>query len=318
MRHFLRDDDITSAEQRAVLSRGLALKADRFSSKPFAGPHTVAVIFDKSSTRTRVSFAVGIADLGGSPLVIDAASSQMGRGEPIADTAKVLSSMCSMIVWRTFAQDRLDEMAANSKVPVVNALTDQFHPCQILADLMTIAETRGGLSQSGPALAGRSLGYLGDGANNMAASYLIGGALAGMDVRVGCPESHSPRPEIVARATEIAQECGGSVLVTTDPRKAVEGVDAVITDTWASMGFEEAGHAAEGVLKPYQVTSELMAEGNDAVFMHCLPAYRDHEVTAEVIDGPASIVWREAENRLHAQKGLMDWLMDPEQLTAGE
>jgi ornithine carbamoyltransferase len=214
MRHFLRDDDLTSAEQRAVLARGLALKADRFSSTPFAGPKTVAVIFDKSSTRTRVSFAVGIADLGGSPLVIDAASSQMGRGEPISDTAKVLSSMCAMIVWRTFGQERLEEMAASSKVPVVNALTDQFHPCQILADLLTIAELKGGLADSGPALAGRSFAYLGDGANNMAASYLVGGALAGMDVRIGCPESHSPRPEVVARATEIAGTTGGSVLVS--------------------------------------------------------------------------------------------------------
>ncbi len=314
MRHFLRDDDLTSQEQRAVLARGLALKADRFSARPFAGPQTVAVVFDKSSTRTRVSFAVGIADLGGSPLVIDAASSQMGRGEPIADTARVLSSMCSMIVWRTFGQERIDEMAAHSGVPVVNALTDQFHPSQILADLLTIAEVKGGLADSGPALAGRSLAYLGDGANNMAASYLIGGALAGLDVRIGCPESHSPRPDVVARAAEIAEASGGSVLVTTDPVLAVEGVDAVATDTWASMGFEEAGHASEGVLKPYQVTPELMARGKDAVFMHCLPAYRDHEVAAEVIDGPASVVWREAENRLHAQKGLMAWLMDLEQI----
>lgn len=314
MRHFLRDDDLTSAEQRAVLARGLALKADRFAETPFVGPRTVAVIFDKSSTRTRVSFAVGIADLGGSPLVIDAASSQMGRGEPISDTAKVLSAMCSMIVWRTFGQERLDQMAASSAVPVVNALTDQFHPCQILADLLTIAEVKGGLSPEGPALAGRSFAYLGDGANNMAASYLVGGALAGMEVRIGCPESHSPRPDVVARAAEIAESTGGSVLVTTDPAEAVAGIDAVATDTWASMGFEEAGHAAEGVLKPYQVTSQLMDLGNQAVFMHCLPAYREHEVTSEVIDGPASVVWQEAENRLHAQKGLMAWLMDPEQI----
>lgn len=310
MRHFLRDDDLTSAEQREVLARGLALKADRFSEKPFAGPQTVAVVFDKSSTRTRVSFATGIADLGGSPLVIDAAGSQMGRGEPIADTARVFSSMCAMIVWRTFGQERIDEMAAYSSVPVVNALTDQFHPCQILADLITIAEVKGGLAAEGPALAGRSFAYLGDGANNMAASYLIGGALAGLDVRIGCPDSHVPDPAVVARAREIAATTGGAVTVTADPHEAVAGVDVIATDTWASMGNEEAGHAAEGVLAPYQINASLTAEGDDAVFMHCLPAYREHEVTADVIDGPASVVWREAENRLHAQKGLMGWLMD--------
>ncbi|AXE38615.1 ornithine carbamoyltransferase [Acidipropionibacterium virtanenii] len=310
MRHFLRDDDLTSAEQREVLARGLALKADRFSEKPFAGPQTVAVVFDKSSTRTRVSFATGIADLGGSPLVIDAAGSQMGRGEPIADTARVFSSMCAMIVWRTFGQERIDEMAAYSSVPVVNALTDQFHPCQILADLITIAEVKGGLAAEGPALAGRSFAYLGDGANNMAASYLIGGALAGLDVRIGCPDSHIPDPAVVARAREIAATTGGAVTVTADPHEAVAGVDVIATDTWASMGNEEAGHAAEGVLAPYQINASLMAEGDDAVFLHCLPAYREHEVTADVIDGPASVVWREAENRLHAQKGLMGWLMD--------
>lgn len=309
MRHFLRDDDLTSDEQREVLARGLALKADRFSEKPFAGPRTVAVVFDKSSTRTRVSFATGIADLGGSPLVIDAAGSQMGRGEPIADTARIFSSMCAMIVWRTFGQERIDEMAAHSSVPVVNALTDQFHPCQILADLLTIAEVKGGLAADGPALAGRSFAYLGDGANNMAASYLLGGALAGMDVRIGCPASHIPDPAVVARATEIAAGTGGAVTVTPDPHEAVAGSEVIATDTWASMGNEEAGHAAEGMLAPYQVTAALMAEGDDAVFMHCLPAYREHEVTAEVIDGPASVVWQEAENRLHAQKGLMAFLM---------
>lgn len=309
MRHFLRDDDLTSQEQHEVLARGLALKADRFCERPFAGPQTVAVVFDKSSTRTRVSFATGVADLGGSPLVIDAASSQMGRGEPIADTARILSSMCAMIVWRTFGQERIDEMARYSSVPVVNALTDQFHPCQILADLITIAEVKGGLTADGPALAGRSLAYLGDGANNMAASYLIGGALAGLDVRVGCPDSLAPAPDVVARASEIAGATGGKVLVTSDSHEAVTGADAVATDTWASMGNEEAGHAAEGILAPYQVNSVLMSEGNDAVFMHCLPAYREHEVTSEVIDGPASVVWQEAENRLHAQKGLMAFLM---------
>lgn len=310
MRHFLCDDDLTPEEQHEVLSRGTALKADRWSEQPLAGPQTVAVIFDKSSTRTRVSFAVGVADLGGSPLIINAANSQMGRGEPIADSARVFSSMCSMIVWRTFGQERIEEMARYASVPVVNALTDQFHPCQILADLLTISEITGGLAEEGPALAGRSMAYLGDGANNMAASYLIGCATAGMDVRVACPPQLSPDPAVVADAERIAAATGGHVMVTDDPMVAADGVDVVATDTWASMGNEEAGHAAESILEPYRVTSEVMAAGDGARFMHCLPAYRGSEVTAEVIDGPESVVWQEAENRLHAQKGLMAWLMD--------
>lgn len=307
-RHFLRDDDLTPAEQKEVLALGLRLAQDRFAERPFAGPRTVAILFDKSSTRTRVSFATGVAELGGSPLVIEAGSSQLGRGESIADTTKVLTRMVSTIVWRTFGQERIEEMAGHATVPVINALTDEFHPCQILADLMTIAQHRGGLADGDAALAGRSLAYLGDGANNMAHSYLLGGATAGMDVRIASPASHRPDPSILADAEAIAARTGGRVLVTDDVRTACEGADAVITDTWVSMGQEGESGRGEETFAPFQVTAELM-ELSGGVFLHCLPAYRGKEVTAEVIDGPSSVVWDEAENRLHAQKALMAWLI---------
>ncbi|EWS82277.1 ornithine carbamoyltransferase [Brachybacterium phenoliresistens] len=308
-RHFLRDDDLAPAEQKEVLALALALSQDRFAARPLEGPRTVAIIFDKSSTRTRVSFATGVAELGGSPLVLDAGSSQMGRGESIADTAQVLTRQVSAIVWRTFGQERIEEMAAHASVPVVNALTDEFHPCQILADLQTIAQHTGGLADGEAALAGRSMAYLGDGANNMAHSYLLGGATAGMDVRVAAPASHLPDPAVVARAEEIAAATGGSVLLTQDVREAVAGASAVITDTWVSMGQEGEDGRGEETFAPYQVTEELM-ELSGGIFLHCLPAYRGKEVEASVIDGPRSVVWDEAENRLHAQKALLTWLLE--------
>lgn len=316
-RHFLRDDDLTPAEQKEVLALALELTDDRFARRPYAGPRTVAVLFDKSSTRTRVSFATGIAELGGNPLVIESGASQLGRGESIADTTRVFTSMASTIVWRTFGQERIEEMAAHATVPVVNALTDQFHPCQILADLLTIAQQRGGLADGDAALAGRSLAYLGDGANNMAHSYLLGGATAGMDVRVASPASHRPDDAILADARAIAQRTGGSVTITDDPVAAVDGVDAVLTDTWVSMGQEGEDGRDEQTFARFQVTDELMAASGDGVFLHCLPAYRGKEVAASVIDGPRSVVWQEAENRLHAQKALLTWLMDhPDENTA--
>ena len=316
-RHFLRDDDLTPAEQKEVLALALELTDDRFARRPYAGPRTVAVLFDKSSTRTRVSFATGIAELGGNPLVIESGASQLGRGESIADTTRVFTSMASTIVWRTFGQERIEEMAAHATVPVVNALTDQFHPCQILADLLTIAQQRGGLADGDAALAGRSLAYLGDGANNMAHSYLLGGATAGMDVRVASPASHRPDDAILADARAIAQRTGGLVTITDDPVAAVDGVDAVLTDTWVSMGQEGEDGRDEQTFARFQVTDELMAASGDGVFLHCLPAYRGKEVTASVIDGPRSVVWQEAENRLHAQKALLTWLMDhPDEHTA--
>ena len=316
VRHFLRDDDLTPAEQKEILALALEMAGDRFAHQPLAGPRTVAIMFDKSSTRTRVSFVTGVAELGGSPMVLESASSQLGRGESIADTTRVLTRMVSAIVWRTFGQDRVEEMAAHATVPVINALTDQFHPCQILADLQTIAQRSGGLADGAAALAGRSLAYLGDGSNNMAHSYLLGGATAGMDVRIASPASHRPDPRIVADATAIAQRTGGSITLTEDPREAVTGATAVVTDTWVSMGQEDEDGRGQQTFAPFQVTDELM-ELSGGVFLHCLPAYRGKEVTASVIDGPASVVWDEAENRLHAQKALLAWLLARRGETAG-
>ncbi len=306
-RHFLRDDDLTPAEQREVIELALEFHADRFLRTPLKGPRAVAVIFDKPSTRTRVSFSVGVAELGGYPLVIDAAGSQLGRGEPVADTARVLGRQAAAIVWRTFGQERVEEMAAHAGVPVVNALTDEFHPCQILADLMTVAQHRGGVD----ALPGQTLAYVGDGANNMAHSYLLGGATAGMHVRIGTPEGFLPDAGVVADATRIAASTGGSVLVTSDPVAAVAGADAIATDTWVSMGQEDQQAQREAPFVPFALDAALLAHAQpDAIVLHCLPAYRGKEISAEVLDGPQSAVWDEAENRLHAQKALLTWLLE--------
>ncbi|MGP7961428.1 ornithine carbamoyltransferase [Sanguibacter sp. A247] len=306
-RHFLRDDDLSPAEQREVLELALEFHTDRFLRAPFKGPRAVAVIFDKPSTRTRVSFSVGVAELGGYPLVIDAAGSQLGRGEPVADTARVLGRQAAAIVWRTFGQSRLEEMAAYAGVPVVNALTDEFHPCQILADLMTIAQHRGGVD----ALAGQTLAYVGDGANNMAHSYLLGGVTAGMHVRIGTPPGFLPDAAVVVDAERIAAVTGGSVLVTSDPAEAVAGADAVATDTWVSMGQEAEQTLREAPFVPFALDSTLLAHARpDAIVLHCLPAYRGKEISAEVLDSAQSVVWDEAENRLHAQKALLTWLVE--------
>ena len=304
IRHFLRDDDLTPAEQTAVLDRAVRLKRERFSERPLEGPKTVAVIFDKTSTRTQVSFSVGVSDLGGSPLIMDAKSSQMGGKESISDTAKVLSRMVSMIVWRTYAHAPLIEMAENATVPVINSLSDDFHPCQILADLLTIREQKG-------ELAGLTATYFGDAANNMAHSYLLGFATAGMHIRVCGPEGYLPNPEYVADAERIAAQTGGSVTVGTDPAAAAAGSDVLITDTWVSMGQEAEKEQRIATFGDYQVDAALLAAAKpDAMFLHCLPAYRGYEVSDEVIDGPQSFVWDEAENRIHAQKALMAWLLD--------
>ncbi|RIJ57651.1 ornithine carbamoyltransferase [Clavibacter phaseoli] len=302
-RHFLRDDDLSPAEQAEVLDLAVQLKRERWSERPLAGPQTVAVIFDKSSTRTRVSFAVGIADLGGVPLIISTANSQLGGKETASDTARVLERQVAAIVWRTYGQAGLEEMAAGTTVPVVNALSDDFHPCQILADLLTIREHRGDL-------AGQTLVFLGDGASNMAHSYLLGGVTAGMHVRIAAPAGYVPAADVVADAERIAATTGGSVRILADPVEAVTGADVVITDTWVSMGREEEKAQRLAELGAYQVTTELMAHAvDDAIFLHCLPADREYEVAAEVIDGPQSVVWDEAENRLHAQKALLVWLL---------
>jgi ornithine carbamoyltransferase len=271
---------------------------------PLAGPRAVAVLFDKPSTRTRVSFSVGVAELGGYPLVIDAGSSQLGRGEPVEDTTRVLDRQAAAIVWRTFGQDRLTSMAAGASVPIVNALSDEFHPCQVLADLQTLTERKGGLK-------GLRLTYFGDGANNMAHSLMLGGVTAGIDVTVAAPPGFEPNKGFVAAAEERAQLTGASVTITADAAKAAAGADVLVTDTWTSMGQEADGLDRIAPFKPYQVNAELLdAADPDAVVLHCLPAHRGHEITDEVIDGPHSAVWDEAENRLHAQKALLVWLLE--------
>jgi ornithine carbamoyltransferase len=303
VRHFLRDDDITPEEQAEILNLAELFRADRLHEQPLAGPQAVAVIFDKPSTRTRVSFSVGIAELGGYPLVIDAQSSQLGRGEPIEDTTRVLDRQVKAIVWRTFGQDRIAAMAEVSQVPVVNALTDEFHPCQILADLQAVRMHKG-------KTAGLTLAYLGDGANNMSHSYLLGGALAGMHVRIGSPIGYQPDPAVFETAGRHAAATGGSVAYETSPQAAVEGADVVVTDTWVSMGQEGEAADRSSPFVPYAVDAAAMKLADpDAVVLHCLPAYRGKEIAAEVIDGPQSIVWDEAECRLHAQKALLTWLL---------
>jgi ornithine carbamoyltransferase len=301
-RHFLKDDDITPLEQAEILDLAIALKANRFLERPFEGPKTVAVIFDKTSTRTRVSFAVGIADLGGVPLIIDSGVSQLGKKESVADTAKVLERQVEQIVWRTYAQAGLEEMAANSSAPVINSLSDDWHPCQLLADLMTIKE-RFGVTR------GLKIAYVGDANNNMANSYLVACAMAGMSVAVSAPEGYLPNQSVIDTAKRYAAEFGQQILVTTDAKLAVSDADVVATDTWVSMGMEAEAQKRQQLFAEYSVTEELFAQAKpEAVFLHCLPAYRGFEVSAEVIDGPRSLVWQEAENRLHAQKALMVFL----------
>jgi ornithine carbamoyltransferase len=304
IRHFLRDDDLSPDELIEVLDLADELKVDRFSRRPLAGPRAVAVIFDKPSTRTRVSFSVGIAELGGYPLVIESKLSQLDRGEPIEDTARVLDRQVACIVWRTFEHDRLTALAAASSVPVVNGLTDQFHPCQILADLQTIRQHKG-------TLAGLTVSYVGDTSNNMGNSYLLGSAAAGIHIRIGGPAGYSPDPDIVARARTLAADTGGSVLITSDPVAAVDGADVLITDTWVSMGHELDQAGREDVLRPFSITEQTLEHAAPgAIVLHCLPAYRGKEISAEVLDGPQSVVWDEAENRLHAQKALLTWLLE--------
>jgi len=302
-RHLLRDDDLSPVEQAEILDLAVSLKKDRWKLKPLEGPQTVAVIFDKSSTRTRVSFAVGIADLGGSPLIISTANSQLGGKETPSDTARVLERQVAAIVWRTYAQAGLEEMARGTKVPVINALSDDFHPCQLLADLLTIREHKGELK-------GLTLTFFGDGTSNMGHSYVLACVTAGMHVRVASPASYAPRADVVADAERIAAETGGSVTLFTDPAAAAAGADVIVTDTWVSMGKEEEKIQRVHDLGGYKVTQETMSLADPgAIFIHCLPADRGYEVDADVIDGPQSVVWDEAENRLHAQKALLVWLL---------
>jgi len=303
-RHFLRDDDLSPTEQAEVLTLAAQLKLAPFAHRPLSGPQGVAVIFEKNSTRTRFSFEVGIAQLGGHAVVVDARTMQLGREETIDDTGRVLSRYVSAIVWRTFAQKRLELMAAGSVVPVVNALSDSFHPCQVLADLQTVAERKGHL-------AGLRLTYFGDGANNMAHSLLLGGASAGMHVTVAAPTGFDADPEVLIAAKQRAEDTGGSVATTIDPHAGVDGADVLVTDTWTSMGQEDDGLDRVRPFRPFQINAALLARAAaDPVVLHCLPAHRGMEITDEVLDGPHSAVWDEAENRLHAQKALLTWLLE--------
>ncbi|MGO1544781.1 MAG: ornithine carbamoyltransferase [Gulosibacter sp.] len=303
IRHFLRDDDVTPEEQSEILDLAATLKQDRFAARPLEGPQSVAVIFDKSSTRTRVSFHVGISELGGSPLIFTTASSQLGGKETPSDTARVLERMVSAVVWRTYAQSGLEQMADGARVPIVNGLSDDFHPCQLLADLLTIREHKGDTR-------GRKLVFIGDGLSNMGHSYLLAGALAGMHVAVISPEGYLPREDVVADSTRIAAENGGSIAVGTSIEELMVDADVVITDTWVSMGLEAERQERIDAFAGYRVTNDVMKLGKpDAIFMHCLPADRGFEVDADVIDGPQSVIWDEAENRLHAQKALLAWLL---------
>ena len=303
-RHFLRDDDLSPAEQAAVLELAEQMKKDRFGWHPLAGPLAVAVLFDKQSLRTRVSFTVGIAELGGHPLVIDTQTTHLGRGEAIEDVARVLDRQVAAIAWRTYAQDRIEALASASAVPVINALTDQFHPCQILADLQTIRAHYASLG-------GRTLTFLGDGSSNMAHSYLLGGVTAGLHVRIGAPESLHPDPAVLAAARQIAAQTGGGAEVVTDPRSACEGADVIATDVWASMGQESEAAARRVLLEDYRLDAAKLAVARPGcLVLHCLPAHRGEEISAEVLDGPNSVVWEQAENRLHAQKALLAWLLE--------
>jgi ornithine carbamoyltransferase len=297
-RHFLRDDDLTGDEQAQILDLADELKKNRFGRSGLAGPRVVAVLFDKPSLRTRVSFTVGVAELGGFPMIIDTQTTHIGRGESIEDIGRVLSRQVAAIVWRTSGQERIEAMASVSTVPVINALTDQFHPCQLLADLQTIRERHG-------RLAGLTLTYLGDGANNMAHSYLLAGTIAGMNVRIAAPEGYHPDPAILARAREL-----GHAEVFTDPVAACAGADVLATDAWVSMGQGDAAARAER-LGPFGINGEKLAlAAAGCIVLHCLPAHRGEEISGAVLDGTASAAWDEAENRLHAQKALLTWLLE--------
>ncbi|MET0699363.1 MAG: ornithine carbamoyltransferase [Mycobacterium sp.] len=304
IRHFMRDDDLSPAEQAEVLALAAEVKRAPMSRRPLEGPRGVAVIFEKNSTRTRFSFEMGIAQLGGHAVVVDGRNTQLGREETLEDTGKVLSRYVDAIVWRTFAQERLTAMASGASVPLINALSDEFHPCQVLADLQTLAERRG-------ALPGLRMSYFGDGANNMAHSLMLGGVTAGIHVTIAAPTGFEPHPMFVAAAEKRAAETGATVTVTSDPIAAADGADVLVTDTWTSMGQENDGLDRVRPFRPFQLNAALVDRAdNEVVVLHCLPAHRGHEITDDVLDGQQSAVWDEAENRLHAQKALLVWLLE--------
>ncbi|WP_370247258.1 ornithine carbamoyltransferase [Nocardioides sp.] len=311
VRHFLADDDLTPAEQAEVLALAAQLKAAPFSRRPLEGPQSVAMIFDKPTLRTQASFGAGIAELGGNPMLVEGKLAGIGVRESVSDVARVLGRQVSVVVWRTYAQADLAVMARDAGVPVVNALTDDFHPCQLIADLLTVQEHLGDL-------AGRTVTFLGDAACNMGNSWLLAGATAGMHVRLSGPQGYVPDAAMFARAAAIAATTGGSVAAVSDPVEAVRGVDVVVTDTWISMGKEDEQAERERVFGPWALTPALLAEAAPhAIAMHCLPAYRGKEIAAEVLDGPQSVVWDEAENRRHAQKAVLTFLLERTRGSAG-
>ncbi len=296
-RHFLTLLDLTPEEFEAIISRAMELKASHRAGQivePLRN-RTLGLLFEKSSTRTRVSFEAAMVQFGGGALFLSPRDTQLGRGEPVEDTARVLSRMLDAVAIRTFEHEKLELFARYSRVPVINALTDQFHPCQLLADIQTYVEHRG-------ALAGRTVAWVGDG-NNMCNSYVNAARQLGFHLRIACPEGYEPD-------TEVLRNAGGCAVVVRDPHAAVEGADLVVTDVWASMGQEDEQFLRLQRFSPYQVNEKLFSlAAKDALFMHCLPAHRGEEVTGEVLEGPRSVIWDEAENRLHAQKALLEFLL---------
>ncbi len=302
MRHFLTLKDFTKEEILEIIKLGITIKKELKSGvlTPYMPTQTLAMIFEKSSTRTRVSFETGIFQLGGHGLFLSNRDIHLGRGEPVKDTARVISSMCDMVMIRTFEHSMLEEFAAYSKVPVINGLSDSYHPVQLLADYMTMMEHN---RAENPIVA-----YIGDG-NNMTHSWLMLAATLGFELRIATPKGYEADAAIIAQAQAIAQKSGATLTFTHDPKAAVKGATVVTTDTWASMGQEDEKEERLKIFKGFMVDDALMATAHkSAIFLHCLPAYRNQEVSESVLEGPQSVVFDEAENRLHAQKGLMVWL----------
>ncbi len=303
MRHFLSSDDVTPAEQAVLIDRAIEMKnSSRMISRVLEGC-SVGLIFEKPSTRTRIAFETAVFELGGHPIALQAHDLQLDRGESLEDTAQVLSGYLSAIVLRTFGQERLDALAETSTIPVVNALSDLEHPCQALADVMTVQECFDDLSKV-------TVAYLGDG-NNVCHSLLLAGAKAGIGkIIAACPTGFEPIEPIVERAAAIGMETGCKIRVTNDPAKAARGANVLYTDVWTSMGQEEEKEARRQVFQDYNINSQVLDSASpDAVVMHCLPAHREEEISTEVMDGPRSVIWQQAANRLPAQKALMEWLM---------
>jgi ornithine carbamoyltransferase len=301
-RDLLSIDDLEPVELAGLVAEGTRIKSDPASVRSALAGKQVALVFEKPSTRTRISFEVAVTSMGGHAVVLRGDELQLGRGETIEDTGRVLGRYVDAVVIRTFGQDRLERLADACPVPVVNALSDFSHPCQCLADMQTIVEKRGSAE-------GCVLTYVGDG-NNVAHSLMFGGAKLGMEVRIACPPGFEPFPQVVDRCYEIGADTGGSVEVLSDPLKAAEGADVLYTDVWTSMGQEAEQAKKESAFADFQVNYELIDRAADEVLvMHCLPAHRGQEISADAIDGPHSVVWDQAENRLHAQKALLMWLL---------